>query len=125
MSRIDDFETALDRLADVLQQPDSEYIRDAAIQRFEFCFELGWKTVQQTARHDGVDIASARAAIAFAWRNRWIDDEAAWLQLLRARNLTVHTYHQETADTVFKQLPYFEGLLRSLLTSLRHHDARS
>jgi len=125
MSRIDAFETALERLADVLQQPDSEYIRDAAIQRFEFCFELAWKTVQQTARNEGVDIASARAAIAFAWRNRWIDDEAAWLQLLRARNLTVHTYHQETADTVFKQLPYFEGPLRSLLTSLRHHDARS
>jgi len=34
------FETALKRLSDVLEQPESTITRDAAIKRFEFTFEF-------------------------------------------------------------------------------------
>ncbi len=119
MNNVKDFETALERLEDALRQPDSEYIRDASIQRFEFCFELGWKAIQKNARQSGTDVASPRAALAFACRNGWIDDEAAWLELLKARNLTVHTYHQDTAAAVFSKLPYFSQMFRALLEKLK------
>lgn len=122
MSRIEDFETALDRFDDVLRQPDTEYIRDAAIQRFEFCFELAWKTTQEKARQFGSDTASARTAIGFAWRSQWIEDEGAWLELLKARNLTVHTYHEETAAAIYEQLPYFASMFRALLNTLKSTD---
>jgi nucleotidyltransferase substrate binding protein (TIGR01987 family) len=119
MSNLKDFQTALERLEDVLRQPDSEYIRDASIQRFEFCFELGWKAVQTRARECGTDVASPRTALAFACRNGWIDDEAAWIEMLKARNLTVHTYHQDTAAAVFSKLPCFSQMLRTLIEKLR------
>jgi len=34
------------RLEDSLQQPFTEYMQDSIIQRFEFTFELLWKTLK-------------------------------------------------------------------------------
>jgi hypothetical protein len=42
---LSDLNQALLRLDEALKQPENEFIRDAAIQRFEFCFELAWKAI--------------------------------------------------------------------------------
>lgn len=44
--RRDSFSHAIVRLNDVLMAPETDLSRDAAIQRFEFCFELAWKVIQ-------------------------------------------------------------------------------
>ena len=41
-----DFSRALARLGEALSAPKSDLVRDAAIQRFEFTFELAWKTMK-------------------------------------------------------------------------------
>ena len=38
---------ARSRACAVLAQPENDVSRDTAIQRFEFCFELAWKAVQE------------------------------------------------------------------------------
>jgi len=43
---------AIARLREVLKQPETDVSRDAAIQRFEFCFELAWKAIQERAREE-------------------------------------------------------------------------
>ncbi len=43
------FRVAMVRLADALQQPKTEWTRDASIQRFEFTFELAGKTTMRFA----------------------------------------------------------------------------
>jgi nucleotidyltransferase substrate binding protein (TIGR01987 family) len=113
-----DFEKALLRLGEALAQPENEFIRDAAIQRFEFSFELAWKSVQAAARLEGQDCASPRVAFSTAWRNGWIDDEAVWLDMLDARNKTTHTYREAVAREVFAGLPGHLPALRSLHRSL-------
>ena len=40
---LNDLNKALLRLDEALKQPENDFVRDAAIQRFEFCFELAWK----------------------------------------------------------------------------------
>ena len=40
---------AIARLREVLQAPETDVSRDAAIQRFEFCFELAWKSILRTS----------------------------------------------------------------------------
>lgn len=100
-----DLENALGRLAAALKEPEGEFIRDAAIQRFEFCFELAWKSVQSVARLEGQECTSPRAAFSLAWRSGWASEEAAWLDMLDDRNKTTHTYREATAKEVFGNLP--------------------
>ena len=48
-------DTALMRLEGALAQPVNEFVRDSAIQRFEFTFELFWKSLKAYAEESGVE----------------------------------------------------------------------
>ena len=113
-----DLGNAISRLAEALKQPETEFIRDAAIQRFEFCFELAWKTIQLVARLEGQDCTSPRTAFAVAWQNRWLTEETIWLDMLEERNRTSHTYHEATAKEVFNNLPGYLPHLGGLRITL-------
>ncbi|MFN7504251.1 MAG: nucleotidyltransferase substrate binding protein, partial [Limnobacter sp.] len=41
-----DFIKASQRLTEACAQPVDSFIRDSVIQRFEFCWELAWKTLK-------------------------------------------------------------------------------
>ena len=45
-----DLESALERLSEALAAPKTDLNRDASIQRFEFTFELFWKSLKFTSR---------------------------------------------------------------------------
>jgi len=115
---LNDFRQAVFRLSDALAQTENEFIRDACIQRFEFCFELAWKSVRAVAGSYGQECQSPRMAFALALRNGWIADEAGWLDMLEARNKTSHTYRESMAKEVFAELPRFAKYLDLLQQTL-------
>jgi len=112
--------SALTRLREVLKQPENDVSRDAAIQRFEFCFELAWKTIQQRDREEGLDCQSPKSCLRVAFKNSWIDDEQGWLAMLEDRNQTSHTYDEDLAKAVYRRLsnhlPLLDGLVKKLTT---------
>jgi nucleotidyltransferase substrate binding protein (TIGR01987 family) len=112
-------ESALARLQAALEQPKTEWTRDAAIQRFEFCFELAWKTVTRAARHEGIQCASPRQAFRAAMKLGWIADETIWFDMLDDRNRTSHTYNETTAELIFSRLPAYLVVLSALTQRLR------
>lgn len=109
---------ALQRLDEVLQEDETPITRDAAIQRFEFCFELAWKAVQEAARSEGLDCASPRGCGRVAFRLGWLNDETGWLTVLEDRNLTSHTYDEELAGKVYARLSAHLKLLAALAAAL-------
>jgi nucleotidyltransferase substrate binding protein (TIGR01987 family) len=92
---------ALGFLQRTLAAPESEIQRAAAIQGFEFTYELSWKLLQERLREEGVDVATPRATFRSAGDAGLIDDVSAWLGYLNARNLTSHTYNEGTANEVY------------------------
>ena len=98
---LDHFGRALGRLHDVLAQPETEYIRDAVIQRFEFTFETAWKAMYRWLRQRGVDAdEDAYATIPEPFKRRLISDEKHWGEMRKYRNLTSHTYNESLAIEV-------------------------
>lgn len=95
-----DFEQASLRLRKALQQPKDEFIRDSAIQRFEFTFELFWKLLKEYAVREGLDPRSPRASIKAAFELGIISDENLFLRMLESRNLVTHTYREEIAEDI-------------------------
>lgn len=113
------FETALARLEDALKQAETEWTRDAAIQRFEFTFELAWKTAMHAAQKEGAQSgASPKQVIKAALKLGWIEDNDLWLKMLKDRNLTVHTYKDKVAKEIYDRLPDYRDAFKKLLEQL-------
>lgn len=83
----------------------------AAIQRFEFCFELAWKAIQERARAEGLDCQSPRGCLRVAFKASWIEDDQGWLAMLADRNQTLHTYDEDLAKAVYGRLRNYLPLL--------------
>jgi len=112
------FEQALRRLQEVLGEPESSLIRDAAIKRFEFTFELGWKAVQRLLREQGVLCHSPKGCLREAFTCGLVRDSPLWIRMIEDRNLTVHTYNEHTAIVIYRNLKEYEPLFEELLQGL-------
>ena len=77
-------------------------IRDGVIQRFEFCAELAWKTLREYLIDQGYqNVNSPKAVMRLSYEDGIINNDASWVSLMNARNLTSHTYDEATADEIY------------------------
>ncbi len=120
-SLLPDMERAVKRLKEVLEQPKNEFIRDSAIQRFEFCFDLAWKTLKAylEEKHN-VQCVSPKTCFREAYNKEVITDyDTFWLELADKRNLTVHTYKEDLAEEVYAILPKALEKFKELYEKIR------
>lgn len=118
-ARCDSFSRAIVRLNEALMASETDLSRDAAIQRFEFCFELAWKVIQERVRTEGLDCQSPKGCLKLAYKNGWLGDETGWLAMLEDRNRTAHTYDEALAKDVYRRLSAHLPLLQALDEYLR------
>ncbi|AEN72496.1 nucleotidyltransferase substrate binding protein, HI0074 family [Rhodothermus marinus SG0.5JP17-172] len=106
---------AVRTLQAVLQvQPVTDIVRDAAIQRFEYSFETTWKAAQHFLRvFEAIEAASPRQVIRAAFQAGLLDEPEARqaLAMLQDRNMTVHTYNEALARTLFARLQDYAALM--------------
>jgi nucleotidyltransferase substrate binding protein (TIGR01987 family) len=101
-----DLGNALERLGEALHisVDENPLALDATIQRFEFSFELFWKTLRVMLQQEGIEAASPRQVIKEAYAVGWLDNEEAWLTMLEARNLSAHVYNEELAEEIYRNV---------------------
>lgn len=109
------WENALKALKEALEAPETALNRDATIQRFEFSFELTWKTLKKILRAEGVDENTPKQVFRAAAQAGLIDPIQAWFEYLEARNLTSHTYDEKIARKVYAVIPAFHAASSRLL----------
>jgi nucleotidyltransferase substrate binding protein (TIGR01987 family) len=115
--RFQNFEKSMNLLSGALavESPDI-YQRAGTIQFFETTYELAWKLMKDYLEAEGfLDVKSPRAVVKTAFQSELIEDGQAWMELLNDRNLTAHTYNEETADNVLRQI---RGKYHPLLNTL-------
>ena len=108
-TKLINFSNALQRLKEAVvefkQQGASDVVRDGVIQRFEFTYELAWKTTKVYLEAIGiVDINSPKATIKEAYAQRLIANEENWLLMLNDRNMTSHMYKEEIAVDIAERV---------------------
>jgi nucleotidyltransferase substrate binding protein (TIGR01987 family) len=84
----------------------SDLEKEGVIQRFEYTFELAWKTLKDYLVYSGVafDQITPRSVIKQAFTARIIADGQTWIDMLEQRNAMSHTYDNETFETVFRNI---------------------
>jgi|SRR3989344_2063417 len=114
------FALAIARLAEALAQEENDFIRDSAIQRFEFSFDLAWKTIKAYGEEEGFLCATPRACFREAFSKGLIAHDDFWMEMVKMRNLTSHTYIEAVAKKVYSRLPRALECFRSLEDKLKH-----
>ena len=103
--RFINFEKAFKLLEKSIQiEEPSETERAGIIQFFEMTFELSWKLLKAYLEAEGYSIKSPRQAFKQAVQSEIIADGHQWMQALDDRNLTVHTYDEDTAKEVEEKI---------------------
>ena len=102
---------ALLKQAMTIEKP-SDVERAGVIQFFEMSFELAWKVLKDYLEGEGFNVASPRQAVKQAFQAGLIRDGHIWMEALKDRNLTVHTYEEKIAIAVEKKIrdSYFPAL---------------
>ena len=77
---------------------------DGVIQRFEFCFELSWKLMKAYLSFEGIEANSPRSSIRESFKIGLITEAEDWLDMLEKRNLSSHTYDEETAREIYQHI---------------------
>ncbi len=96
------FKEANKRLNEALCLKEENAIkRDAVIKRFEFTFELLWKTFKRIARFEKFDCFGPKDAFKIAFKLELIENEELFLELIDARNKTAHVYSEEEAKKIY------------------------
>ncbi len=101
----------------------SEQERSGAIQAFEYCFELSWKTMKRLLDLRGVIVNSPRETLRQAMLEGFIEDAEIWFDFLKMRNLTVHTYEENEANKVVAIFSSFSAEVKKFLFRIGVKDA--
>ncbi|MBI4793679.1 MAG: nucleotidyltransferase substrate binding protein [Deltaproteobacteria bacterium] len=83
----------------------SELEEQGLIQGFEFTHELAWNVLKDYLEEQGViGIIGSKNATREAFRNGLISDGESWMDMIKARNLTSHTYNTDLAAGIAKDI---------------------
>jgi len=100
----------------------SELEQQGLVQGFEFTHELAWKVLKDYLEEQGVaGIIGSKNATREAFKNGLVDDGEAWMEMIKARNLSSHTYNLDTVAEIVEAIltrfyPAFEQLARKFTT---------
>lgn len=112
INQCDNFISAVKRLNEVnieyKKHSDSLIYQDSLIKRFEFTFELSWKSLKEYLSEQGfkLTISSPKGIIAAAYQENIINNEQIWLDMLESRNLSAHDYGQDFSAEIANSICY-------------------
>ena len=110
------------RLAEAVAEPETELVRDATIQRFEFTFEAVWKALKLYLEHQGHECGGPRPTLKKAFAEKLIatpEEADRWLAMLDDRNLTSHAYDEAVAARIYLHIvENYAGLLASMAAQI-------
>lgn len=103
--RLQNFSLALRQLEAAVQLSKSKTLSDlekqGTIQAFEYTHELAWNVLKDYFEYQGnVSITGSRDAAREAFQKAIITDGDVWMEMIKSRNKTSHTYNKNVADEI-------------------------
>lgn len=109
MQRFQNYKKALLQLQKAVQISMERELTDletqGLIQAFEFTHELAWNVMKDFSEYQGdTNIRGSRDATRAAFKIDLISDGEGWMDMIKSRNQTSHTYNKATADEIAEDI---------------------
>lgn len=80
-------------------------IKEGLIQRFEYTHELAWNVMKDYLMEvGGIKTLGSKDATKAAFSADLIANGEVWMEMIKSRNLTTHTYNEKTADEIYRKI---------------------
>lgn len=132
IQRFDNFKRSLKQLDDVMaiiaERELSELEKQGVIQAFEYNYELSWNVIKDFFLYQGgegiLSIIGSRDAFRLAFKNGLLENGEVWMDMIKSRQLTSHTYDEEISAKVFEDIieKYYPEFVALKLTLTQHLD---
>jgi len=116
--RFRNYRLALSRLTDAValsqQRSLSDLEKQGLVHAFEFTHELAWNVLKDYLEAQGLaDVIGSKNATRQAFANGLLEDGEAWMDMIKARNLTSHLYQAKIADDITHDIlgRFYPGLV--------------
>lgn len=124
--RFQNFEKAYLHLKDAVEQLEnpSGLEKEGTIHRFEFTHELSWKVMKDFLESKGLTgIIGSKDASRHAFQNELVEDGQTWMDMIKSRSETVHTYNESILNTEYNKIvnSYFDQITSE---ELKNHIER-
>lgn len=129
--RLNNYSKALAKLEEAVTLASKRELSDletqGLIQGFEFTHELAWNVMKDYFEYEdsGALITGSRSATRHAFLRNLIIDGDSWMDMLKDRNQTSHTYNQETANEIGKKiLSIYFSLFKAFEIKMKEIDSQ-
>ena len=119
IQRFNNYNKALNQLQEAVELMKNRELtrleKQGVVQAFEYTHELAWKSLKDFLEDRGnTDIYGSRDATKEAFRLGLIESGEVWMQMIKSRNLTSHTYDESIADDIIMLIRdlYFEEFIK-------------
>lgn len=101
-----DYHNAVLRLQEAILEEPTPLEVDGILHRFEFTFELAWKTIKDYLEYMGFieKIGSPREVIQTAFKQGMIEDGEKWIDMMLSRNALSHLYDEEESRKIYQKV---------------------
>jgi len=114
--RLDNYDRALRQLTKFVEKGElNELERQGLVKSFEYTYELAWNTIKDFFEDQGeTDILGSRDAFRLAFKRGLIDSGDIWMEMIKSRMLTSHTYNEAVAEAIGRSVVtvYYGEFLR-------------
>jgi nucleotidyltransferase substrate binding protein (TIGR01987 family) len=109
----------------------SKLEQQGLIQGFEFTYELAWNVLKDYMESKGItDLIGSRDVTRAAFKRGLIEQGEDWMEMIKARNQTSHSYDIEIAQDIVEKIlnrfyPAFEAMAKKFTVLYDQRDMDS
>ena len=126
LQRKEDLIKATARLEEALNVENvTDVVIDGALHRFEFTFELAWKTMKDYLEYVGLiqKTGSPREVLQNAYQNDLIDNGEDWIEMMLSRNTLSHLYDEDESREIYEKIKNkYADMIEELINGLNSKE---
>lgn len=126
LQRKEDLIKATARLQEALNVENvTDVVIDGALHRFEFTFELAWKTMKDYLEYVGLiqKTGSPREVLQNAYQNDLIDNGEDWIEMMLSRNTLSHLYDEDESREIYEKIKNkYADMIEELINGLNSKE---
>lgn len=106
IQRLNNYKKAFFQISKFIEKGElNELEKQGLIQAFEYTYELAWNVIKDYFEDQGeTNVSGSKDAFRLAFKRGIIDNGDVWMDMIKSRALTTHTYNENIANEIVSNI---------------------